>query len=863
MLARLTAFLRPPVLDSEQETRSAYFLYVLISVGAAVAILLIVGFYLSGTLNAFRAGLMALFLGAFLVAYLLLQTKRIDSASYLFLATLLVLMGGAIVFTGGLNATAYSSLLLLIFCTGLLLGRRVMLVAAGGVALFTLVLAFLEHQGLMPEIQGVQTWFTRAMTQLVNLTTITSFAYYALRRIDEALGRAASSERALLKRNEQLLQEVQERKQVEQALAHNNAMLQATFNAVPDGILVVDLNRRFVATNGRFRQMWSIPESITDAEDARLLVHHKLVDAAEWDAQIADAYQNPLQERHMVLELADGSVFESFSLPQMLDGQPVGRVWSYRDVTSLKQAERATRTSERQFRELFDLAPIGMTITDLKGRFLQVNAAFCRTVGYSMAELWQMTFAQITHPDDLEKNLQFYQQLVRGEIAAYQYEKRYIRKDRTAVYVFIQVSVVYNSRDQVERLMAQVVDLTDLRQAQESLRQAQKLESLGLMSGGIAHDFNNLLTAILTQASLAQAKLPTDSPALRHIHRMVEASQRAASLTQQLLTFSGRGRRESHPLSLNLLIQESMSLLEIAIPKAVRLEVSLLPQLALMNGDEGQLQQVLMNLVLNAVEAMPSGENSINGRSDTIHLVTQTQTVTAQKQIWLVTGERLASGNYVRLDVTDNGSGMDEATLAKIFDPFFTTKRSGHGLGLATVMGIVRSHEGGLQVSSKPGKGTTFRLFFPALLASEAWTVVEEGLPAAATMPHHAQLLQGQILVIDDEAAVCEAVADVLAVEGINVLTAADGQSGIDLYQQHIHNIALILLDIAMPGISGTETHARLRQFAPTIPVILSSGYTSEPSDVAAALRHPHTTFLQKPYRWDELLGKIRPFLQQ
>jgi len=130
-------------------------------------------------------------------------------------------------------------------------------------------------------------------------------------------------------------------------------------------------------------------------------------------------------------------------------------------------------------------------------------------------------------------------------------------------------------------------------------------------------------------------------------------------------------------------------------------------------------------------------------------------------------------------------------------------------------------------------------------------------------MPHHAQLLQGQILVIDDEAAVCEAVADVLAVEGINVLTAADGQSGIDLYQQHIHNIALILLDIAMPGISGTETHARLRQFAPTIPVILSSGYTSEPSDVAAALRHPHTTFLQKPYRWDELLGKIRPFLQQ
>lgn len=866
MLAWLTAFLRPPIFENESETRSAYFLYVLIAVGGFVAFLLAVGFFLSGTLDAFRAVLMGLFLTAFVVAYVLLHAKKIEGSGYLFLGALLVLMGGAITFTGGLNATAYSSLLLLVFCTGLLLGRRAMMVVAGVVALFTFGLAFMTYMDLMPAVRGPQTWFTRAMTQFVNLTTITSFAYYALRRIEEALARASASEQTLLASNEQLLQEVQERRQVEQALAHNNALLQATFNAVPDGILVVDLNQQFVATNGRFRQMWGIPEEVTDAEEARSLVRHKFIDAKTLDAQIADVYRDAIQERYMVIEMMDGTVFESFSLPQMLDGEPVGRVWTYRDVTSLKQAERSAHSSERQFRELFELAPIGMAITDLKGRFLQVNPAFCRTVGYSEGELFQLTFAQITHPDDLGENLRRYQMLLQGEITAYQYEKRYVRKNGTAVYVFMQVSVIHNSEDQIERLMAQVVDLTDLRQAQESLRQAQKLESLGLMSGGIAHDFNNLLTAILTQASLAQVKLPADSPALRHIQRMVEASQRAANLTQQLLTFSGRGRRESHPLSLNILIQESMPLLEVAVPKAVQIETSLLPQLALMNGDEGQLQQVVMNLVLNAAEAMPVLAGGINGRSGTIHLITQTQMVTPQKQVWLVTGERLAPGNYVRLDVADNGSGMDEATLAKIFDPFFTTKNSGHGLGLATVMGIVRSHDGGMQVSSKLGKGTTFRLFFPALVAGErAWIGEETAVssPTSAPLPPSLQKFQGQILVIDDEISVREAVVDVLAVEGVTVITADNGQSGLDLYYQQSAEIMLILLDIAMPGLSGTETHARLRHLSSTVPIILSSGYTSEPTDVAEALQHPHTTFLQKPYRWDELLEKIRPFLQK
>ena len=870
MLARLNAFLRPPVLGSEQETRSAFFLYVLISVGAIVAFFLTVGFYLSGTLDTFRAVLMGLFLGAFLVAYFMLHARQIKGASYLFLSTLLILMGGAIVFTGGLNATAYSSLLLLIFCTGLLLGRRAMMVVAGAIALFTLGLALLEYSGLMPTIRGPQTWLTRAMTQYVNLTTITSFVYYALRRIDEALARANSSEQALLKRNEQLLQEVQERKQVEHALAHNNALLQATFNAVPDGILVVDLNQQFVATNGRFREMWGIPDDVVDAEEARKLVRSKLVDHATLDQQVRNSYADPNRERYMLIEMKDGTIFESFSLPQMLDGVPVGRVWTYRDVTLLKQAERIARASERQFRDLFEMAPIGMAITDLEGKFLQVNPAFCRTVGYSSDELFQRTFAQITYPDDLETNLAFYRQLINGEIPAYQYEKRYIRKDGTAVYVFMQVSAIHDSQDLPERLVAQVVDLTELRQAEESLRQAQKLESLGLMSGGIAHDFNNLLTAMLTQASLAQAKLPDDSPALRHIHRMIEASQRAANLTQQLLTFSGRGQRESHPLSLNILIQENMPLLEVAVPKAVRLETLLLPQLPLVNGDEGQMQQVVMNLVLNAAEAMNlqgklQEHEGENGRSGYIQIITQMQTVTSAKPVRLVTGEWLSPGDYVRLDVVDNGSGMDEATLTKIFDPFFTTKSSGHGLGLATVMGIVRSHGGGMQVSSRLKKGTTFRIFFPALRVVNGWekeeTAVVPPLHQAPTVSTDSKIC-GQILVIDDEAPVREAVVDVLAVEGIHVLTAEDGQTGINLYQQQQQDIALVLLDIAMPGLSGTETHDRLRQISPTLPIILSSGYTSEPTDVATALRHPHTAFLQKPYRWDELLEKIRPFCQ-
>lgn len=863
MLARLKAYLRPPILSSEDETRTGYFLYVVIGVGVFTLLLLLLGFYFSATLDTFQALMLGLFILPLLISYFLLQNRRIEAASQLFLATFFILMAGAITFTGGLYATTYSSLLLLIFCTGLLLGRRTMLWFAIGVAVLTLGLFLLEVWEMMPAIRGPQTALTRAITQAINLIAVTGFTYYSLRRIEVALTRAVLSEQTLLASNQQLQEEVRERKQIEQTLAHNHALLQATFDAVPDGILVVDLAQQFVATNGRFRQMWGLPEEVFEAEEARKLVNDKLSDSQVLDQRINDSHADSTRERYMVIEMKDGTVFESFSLPQLLDGEPVGRVWTYRDVTLLKQAEQAARTSERQFRDLFELAPIGMAITDLGGKILQVNPAFCRTVGYSPTELFQRTFAQITHPDDLGTNLQLYQQLLNQEISAYQYEKRYVRKNGTAVNVFLQVSALRDDHDRPAQLMAQVVDLTDLRQAEETVRQAQKLESLGLMSSGIAHDFNNLLTAILTQASLAQAKLPTDSPALRHILRMVEASQRAAGLTQQLLTFSGRGQRQSQPLSLNIVIQENLSLLEVAVPKAVRLETALVPQLPLINGDEGQLQQVIMNLVINAAEAMGNGEEA-NGRSNHVRLVTKTQTVIATQPVRLATGERLPLGDYVRLDVADSGSGMDEVTVVKIFDPFFTTKKTGHGLGLATVMGIVRSHGGGMQVTSKIGKGTTFHLFFPALAPGNEEAAAETAVAASSSTTIHAPLaaLHGLVLVIDDEAPVREAVMDVLALEGVGVLTAVDGQSGLDLYQQRCNDIALIVLDISMPGLSGIETLARLRQFAPGVPVILSSGYSSEPSGVTAALRQSHTHFLQKPYRWDELLDKIRPFLQ-
>ncbi len=385
------------------------------------------------------------------------------------------------------------------------------------------------------------------------------------------------------------------------------------------------------------------------------------------------------------------------------------------------------------------------------------------------------------------------------------------------------------------------------RHAEEAMRQAQKLESLGVLAGGIAHDFNNLLVAMLGQSSLALEQLPAGSAPRAHVEKAAGAARRAADLTRQLLAYSGRGQFQVLPINLNTLLQENLHLFEVAIPKNIRLVSDLAKSLPFIEGDVGQMQQIVMNLIINASEAIGRNLGTVRVTTDTYYITP------ADAPLWKYIGSPLAPGLYTTLSVQDNGSGMDAATLSKIFDPFFTTKVTGRGLGLAAVLGIVRSHKGGLRVESELGKGTTFTLYFPVSAAQPTGQTISAAGQGAA-------LTQGLVLVIDDEEPVREAVTDILESEGLTVITAPDGRAGLALYRERQADIRLVLLDLSMPGLSGEETFHELRRVNPRISVILSSGY--QQSEVTRRfVSQGAIGFLQKPYDMDTLIQEIRRYL--
>lgn len=397
----------------------------------------------------------------------------------------------------------------------------------------------------------------------------------------------------------------------------------------------------------------------------------------------------------------------------------------------------------------------------------------------------------------------------------------------------------------ITREINEAQERRERRKAEEALRQAQKTESLGLMAGGIAHDFNNLLVALLAQNSLALAKLPPDSPARSHVDKAIMAAERAADLTRQMLNYAGYRAGTEEAVNLNEMVEANLALLSAALPKTVQLHAQLAGGLPEFKGDQGQIQQVVMNLILNAAEAIQDDRGNV-------FVATESRDISADDSAhWSYVEGPPCPGEHIVLTVSDDGVGMDGATQSRIFDPFFTTKKRGRGLGLAAVLGIVRGHKGSLQVTSTVGQGTTFRLFFPA----------SKPVPTTETRgqlrTHYIDgRTTGLILVIDDEEPIRQAVVDILAFSGMEALTAASGDAGIALFRERADDIQLVLLDLSMPGMSGSQTLRELQQLAPDLPVIVSSGH--DRSEAVKRLGTPwKVEFLQKPYSVDTLLDSV------
>ncbi len=384
------------------------------------------------------------------------------------------------------------------------------------------------------------------------------------------------------------------------------------------------------------------------------------------------------------------------------------------------------------------------------------------------------------------------------------------------------------------------------RQLERRMQEAQRLESLGVLAGGIAHDFNNLLTAILGSTELALLELPAESGARPAVERIRRAGQRAAELTDQMLAYSGRSHVDVKPIDLSRIVEDMSNLLESAIRKNARLRCELDPELPAVQGDATQLGQIVMNLITNASDALGDAGGEIRLRTGTQRLTAADLQVCELRDA--------EPGNYVFVEVSDTGAGMDAQTRSRIFDPFFTTKTSGRGLGLAAALGIVAAHGGTIRLDTAPGRGTSFRVLIPCSLEDRPHEA-----PAEDATPTWRG--RGTVLVVDDEEDVVQVAAEILRRAGLEVLEAHGGRQALELFRAHADRVRAALLDLTMPDLDGAEVARRLREAAPDLRIILSSGYDRNGARPGVAVGEP-AGFVHKPYTAAELLGAVRVALE-
>ena len=458
-------------------------------------------------------------------------------------------------------------------------------------------------------------------------------------------------------------------------------------------------------------------------------------------------------------------------------------------------------------------------------------------------------FLEMLHPDDRPKIADTHARLgASGQPQSVEFRSDPARGP--VRYFSAIIEALASAPGRPPKIAGTVQDITEAREAQmeraqfdRKMQETQKLESLGVLAGGIAHDFNNLLTGIIGNASLASMDLPAGSPLQAYIADINHAAMRAADLCKQMLAYSGRGRFVVQRLDLGTLVEETAQMLQISISKKAVLRFHLEKNLPPVEVDATQLRQVIMNLVINASEA-------IGDRSGVIALTTGLTRVDRAYLGGTMLAPELAEGEYVFLEISDNGSGMSAETQARIFDPFFTTKFTGRGLGLAAVLGIVRGHKGALKVYSEPARGTTFKLLFPA--ATGLGDAVPESPPAPARWRG-----RGLVLVVDDEETIRSTVARMLVSTGFEPVLVADGREAVEVFRTDPGRFALVLLDLTMPHMDGEQTFAELRRLRADVRVVLMSGFNQQ----EALVRFPGkglASFLQKPFP----VGALRAVLQ-
>ncbi len=625
-------------------------------------------------------------------------------------------------------------------------------------------------------------------------------------------------------------------------LAESERRYRDLFDGAPVGLYRTDAAGRLVDANLRLVTMLGYPdrESLLG-----ISVRDMYADPADFERLNAIAARDgAVIGFNAGIRRRDGSTFwaDTNGHPtQDESGRPQYFEGAIEDITERQRAEVALRASEMRYRSLVE-GSIQAVVIHRQGTIVFANPAAAQLVGYQTPdELLGASTWSFVAPEGRERLDAYREARARGESVPTRYEFAGLRRGGEAMWVDCSDAEI--TWDGAPAILATMVDITQRKQLEEQYRQAQKMEAVGRLAGGVAHDFNNLLTAITGYTDLVREDLSPGDPHRADLDEVRHAADRAAGLTRQLLAFSRRQVVQPRVLDLNDVVAGMEKMLRRIIGEDVQLQTALAPSLAGVSADPGQIEQVIVNIAVNARDAMPSG-----GR-----LTIETGTVELDENYTAAHAE-VRAGQYVMLAVSDTGTGMSAGTQARIFEPFFTTKEPGKGtgLGLATVYGIVKQGEGHVNVYSELGQGTTFKVYFP-VVASRG-----EKIPGQ----HEAAVSGGTetVLLVEDEESVRKLALAVLQRQGYTVLDARDGAHAVEVCRGHPGRIHILLTDVVMPGVGGPEAAGQLKALRPDMKVLYMSGYTDRAIAQQRVLG-PDVAFLQKPFTPATLARKVREVL--